>query len=715
MTQEQHSSSALLAEFPPNTEEQWREAAEALLKGAPFEKVMTRRTPEGIVLQPIFRKEVLQSLPASETLPGFDGFTRGTRASGYAGLPWEISQELPFGLPEDFNKAARNDLMRGQNALNLLFDIATLKGEDPDEAGIGEVGGCGLSVACLDDLQRAFDQLQAEAIAFHLRSGTSGLALGALFLSWLEQQGIDPAKVHGSLGMDPLAVWAASGWLPSTPGTLFTEQYILARHCVQNAPSIRSIGVSTLPYHQAGASSVEELGIALATGVAYLREMMGRGLSVDQAARQIRFSFSIGPNFFMEMAKFRAIRPLWAQVVEAFGGGEEAAKMKMHARTGFFYKTRRDPYVNILRTTTEALSAVLGGVDSLCVGTFDENLRTPDRLSRRVARNIQIILQEECELANVVDPAGGSWAIEWLTDQIAGKSWKFFQEIEEEGGMPDALSSGMILKRIENTAADCRAQLNQRRISLVGTNVYPNSEETAPSHELPDYGELKKIRSRQIRNLRVGVDEASDNAIMEALENIVEAEPEQVVPAMIEAYAAGATVGEVSKTIRLDAQAGPPIQPMPNRRLASHYEKLRDASEAHEKKTGKKPLLFLCNLGPLKRHKLRAEFTQNFFRVGGFEIISPEGFESPEEAVSALKETGAGITVVCGADDDYAENFPAFASAIKQAFPEIRVLLAGHPGEKETTYREAGMDDYIFVKSDNYEKNRSYLEHLGVL
>lgn len=705
----------LLSEFPKSTAEMWRDAADKLLKGRPFDKVMRSQTPEGICLEPIFRKEVLDRLSATESFPGFDGYLRGTKASGYQQDPWEIAQELPYGTPAAFNAAIRADLMRGQNALNVILDIATLKGLDPDSANFGEVGACGLSLACMRDIETAFNGILPEAVGLYIRTGCAGLSVGALLFAWLKKQDVDLANIKGSLGMDPIAVLAAAGRVPSKLTELLTEQAIVANYCVKEAPGIRAVGVSTLPYHQAGASSVQELGCALATGACYLTEMTERGMTVDEAAQQIRFSFAIGPNFFMEIAKLRAARVLWSQVVKAFGGSAESQKIVMHARTGLYNKTQNDPYVNMLRTTTEALSGAIAGVDSLCVGNFDEVTRLPDEFSRRISRNSQVILQEECELTAVVDPAGGSWAVEWLTNEVSEKAWDFFQSIEAEGNIVRALSSGYLQKAIAETASVNEQRLNTRRTSLVGTNVYPNLEEKELEVRSPNYTEVHEERVREIVAIRSQMDEGSDQAVMSALGKIVEASGETVFPILIEAVEAGATIGEITKTIRATVEPEEPIQLLPATRLAAKYEAMRSAAASFASKTGRAPIIFLTNMGPLRRHKLRADFTKSFFEAGGFEVISPSGFESPDVAVKALLESRAGVTVVCGTDDDYSAQFADYAKAIKSALPEVQVVLAGHPGENESTYREAGMDDYIFVKSDNYATNFRYLSGLGVL
>ena len=289
------------------------------------------------------------------------------------------------------------------------------------------------------------------------------------------------------------------------------------------------------------------------------------------------------------------------------------------------------------------------------------------------------------------------------------------QQIEARGGMTDALASGFIADTIQATDAANRSQLNQRRSSLIGTNVYPNLEEAALEALLPDYAELREQRARKIADRRTATDEGTDSLVMTALGNILESTRETAVDTLVEALLAGATIGEVSRTIRASATPPAAIPPLPSLRLAQGYEDLRTASQKFAAKTGNAPKIFLTNLGPLRRHKPRADFTRSFFAAGGFDVISPDGFDNPADAVAALVQSDAGITVVCGADPDYEEKFAAFATAIKTAIPEMQVVLAGFPGAHEPAYRAAGMDDYIFVKSDNYATNRRYLEGLGVL
>lgn len=701
--------------FAASTPEEWRAAADALLKGAPFDKVMRTPTPEGITLEPIYRREILDGLPGVNSLPGQDNYLRGTKPAGYRGTPWEIAQEIPYGDASSFNHALLADLARGQNGVNVLLDLATMNGRDPDTAPAGDVCACGLSLASLADITRAFRGVLPDAVSFHFQSGCGGLAIEGLFLAWLDNAKVDLATVRGGLNFDPIGTLAGSGTLPTSLDQAYDEMAVLAAHNDAHLPQFAAVGVSGLPAHCAGGSAVEELAIAIATGTAYLRAMTGRGLSIDTAARQIRFTLALGGDFFMELSKLRAARVLWARVVRELGGSAEAAKLRIHGRTGLYNKTRNDPYVNMLRTTTEALSGVLGGVDSLSVGAFDECLRAPDVFARRIARNTQIILQEECELTGVVDPAGGSWFVEWLTDQVARKSWEGFQKIEAAGGIAAALAAGTIQADIAATRAGKEKALSQRRMALVGTNQYPNLGEQTLTAEAIDYAALQARRARDLTDHRTAADHETDLAVMASLDALLGARDAHVVPLIVNAVKAGATIGEITRAARGHAGPAPSISPLPNTRLAVSYEVLRDASAAYKAANGHGPKIHLATLKALRRHKPRADFIRAFFETGGFELATPDGADTAEAAASAALASGARIVVICGHDEDYPVMVPEVIRAIKAEDPACQVLLAGFPGDNETAFMAAGMDGYIFVKSNNLETNKKFLAMLGVL
>ncbi len=685
--------------FAPNSYEEWRAAAEALLKGAPFEKKMLTRTLEGITLQPIYRRQDAEELAAADPLPGAGSFRRGSRPDGYLANPWEVAQELSASTAEEFNAFLLASLMSGQTAANALLDVATQLGLDPAAATAGQVGVCGLSLANADDLAAALDEVVPSAIGLHFQSGLSGVAVEAFLLAWLDRSGSAPRELRGSLNMDPLGVLAASGTLPVALEQLFDELSWLVDYNEKNLPDFQSVGVSAMPCHCAGGSAVEELAGALASGACYFNALLERGCSADAVARQIRFTLPIGSDFFMEIAKLRAARQLWARIAREFGASESACAMRVHARTGLYNKTRRDPYVNMLRTTSEALAAVVGGVDSLHVGAFDETLRTPNDFAHRIARNTQIILQEECNLTEVVDPAGGSWYIEELTDQLARKAWAAFQEIEAEGGILASLQSGALQGRVAKVRAARRKLLGQRRTSLVGTNKYANAQEKLLEASLPDSQAVLQKRKDEL---------AAKSAIALDLTEVS-------IDALATAAQQGVSIGELYKLVREKAAPGETCEALPDSRLAEDYETLRSAAEAFKARTGAAPQIFLATLGALRRHKLRADFSRAFFEAGGFDVVASPGQTEPEQVAADVVASGASITVVCGRDDDYEAMLEPVIKAIKAVKPSIKVVLAGYPGDKEAAYREAGLDDYIFIKTDNYATNRSYMEELGVV
>ena len=381
--------------FPPHTYDQWRKAVDKQIKGASFEKKLVKGTYEGIDIQPMYFSHDVKDLPHMGSLPGISPFVRGTKALGHVVAPWEISQEICYGDPVEFNRAARADFERGQTALNVVLDSAVLSGLDPDRAEPGQVGRSGLSIAATDDVAAAFAGIDLEQTPIFIHAGPSCLSTASLIAAFLQRDGKSIEKLRGCIASDPLGSLCVEGVLPISLEKSYYEMACLTLWARDNAPLLRTVAVNGCPYHDAGASAVQELAFAMATGVEYLREMLSRGLSIDDAAPRICFVFSTGSDFFMEMAKLRAARLFWERVVDAFGGNDGSKRLFMHARTSWWNKTVTDSYVNMLRVTTEAFSAICGGCDSLHVGAFDEPVGLPDDFSRRIARNVQLLLKNE--------------------------------------------------------------------------------------------------------------------------------------------------------------------------------------------------------------------------------------------------------------------------------------------------------------------------------
>jgi methylmalonyl-CoA mutase len=703
---------SLSGDFSPPTYEEWKIAAEQYLKGVPFEKALVTRTYEGIDLQPIYRREDIENLPHLEKKPGFGNFARGTSAEGYLDRSWEICQTIPYSLPEEFNKALKHDLERGQTAVNLVLDKSARMGVDADTAeaddqgDVGGVGVDGVSISHLEDLSIALKDIDLGKFPIHIDAGLSGLEMVTALAALLKKEGKAIAKLKGSVCTDPVGFLALHGKLPFSMETAYNRPAQVVRWAVEHAPQIKTVGISGVPYHNAGASAVQELAYALATAVEYIDRLSEQNLSIDQIAGSMRFTFAVGPFYFMEVAKLRAARILWAKIVEAYGGNKESQKMTIHGVTSFHNQTMYDPYVNMLRTTTEAFSAVVGGVDSLQTNPFDETFGPPDEFSRRIARNTQIILDEETQLDQLIDPAGGSYYVEKLTHEVAEKAWALFREIEKRGGMLKALTEGYPQEEIEAVTAKRNKDLAKRKSVLVGTNTFADVKEEKLESKAPDYDAVRKTRTRQLKTYR---DAAAKDTVSDALSRLT-ASP---VEASIEALTAGATIGEVFAA--LGAGESPQIKPLNVYRAAEMFEELRDAVAAYEAKTGAKPKLFLANMGPLRQYKARADFTRGFFETGGFDIVYPKGFETPEAAVDAAIQSRAPVVVICSTDPTYPELVPPVTKGLKEINPDIIVVLAGYPKDQVEAHKQSGVDEFIYLGADARQILSNVLTRIGVL
>jgi len=697
----------LLGEFEPATYEQWRAEAEAALKGAPFDKKLLTRTPEGITLQPIYPRGALDGLPHLGGLPGFAPFARGTLALGHAAVPWEICGELVEPLPEQAAAALRDDADRGLSAVVLRADRAARAGLDPDAADDGDVGRDGVSIACVADLEQALEAFDPARLALHLEPGEAGLALSAVVFAMAQGRGLDPAAIRGGGGFDPLGELARTGALDRPVPRALDEMAALVAWSRARAPRWRPVAASGRPYHDAGASAVEELAFALATGVEYVRELIDRGIAVDDACLALGFRFSVGPSFFTEVAKLRAARLVWAQAVTAFGGGDDARRMWLQTRSSAWSTTVTDPWVNMLRVTTETFSAVIAGADSVVAGPFDEAVRLPDEFSRRVARNVQVILADESNLGRVVDPAGGSHYVERLTHEIAERAFDLFREVERAGGMAAALAQGIPGRRVAATAAARADRLGKRTDALIGTNTFPNPIEKPLDPREPDWQAVVGQRRSAAAGARQAV-----KGVDGALAQVSSATGAALIDAAIAAASAGATLGQIHRAARGDGDATA-VEPLAIHRACDMYERLRERADAIARKRGRRPQVFLANMGPIKQHKARADFSTGFFEVGYFEVLGNDGFATPEDAARAAGESGADVAVICSTDDTYPELVPRFTAGFKRGAPRPIVILAGFPRDQVDAHRTAGVDDFIHIKSDNYGVLADLLERLG--
>ncbi len=681
---------SLAADFPTPTRQQWLAAVDKALKGAPFDKKLVTPLYEGIAVQPLYTRA---DSPAEGGLPGLAPYTRGATAGGEG---WAIRTEHHDADPEQVNAAMLTDLARGATALTLRLDRAArrgLDGDDPRAEGMAGVDGA--MVYSIDDLDRALRGVYLDMVPLSLEAGAQAEPAAALLAALWRNRGITPAQAQGAFNADPLGVLAAGGVLGQGLESALARMAGLAAWTAEYWPHVTAVGVDTSAHYNAGATEAQDLAAALATGLAYLRALSEHGIEIDTACRQMAFTLSVGCDQFLTIAKLRAARLLWARVTEVCGATPPARAMRIHARTADRILSRRDPWVNMLRTTVAAFAAGVGGAASVAVAPFDAALGPSDDFARRIARNSQVLLQEESSLATVADPAGGSWYVEALTRQLADAAWALFQDIEGRGGMAATLLDGWWAGQLAQSWAARERNIARRKDSLTGINEFPNILEKPVQRPAPDLAELRMRASVRLAPARVEV----PHFRADSLDDLVDAAEQ------------GVSIGRMAAA--LADGPGLSIPALPRHRHAESFEALRDAADAHKAATGAWPSVFLANLGRVAQHTARATYAKNFFEAGGIQALGNSGFKDAESCAQAFKDSGARIAVLCGGDAQYEEHAEAFARALKAAGVQT-LFLAGNPGDKRDAYAAAGVDSFISVGCDVLAILRSTLADLGV-
>ena len=626
--------------------ENWRRLVETELKGASFEKKLVTRTFEGVALRPLYTRaataERTAHFEALGRAPGVPPFLRGSRT---AGARWEVAQEIAAATAEEFNLRLRADLMAGQ-------DCAVLINRSPARPD-------GLNLAGPGELAHALAGVELSVLPVHLDAGAVVGPLGRALLDYATERGVTGERLGGSLTADPCAAWVAGGGLPGGWDAALDALASWTETAAKAAPALRTIGVDARLWAEAGGTAVHELACALAATADYLRGLGARGAALAVSVPRLRVTFAAGPQFLMETAKFRAWRPLLARLVVALGGDAALAGCAaVHAVTAGWNKSRLDPHVNLLRVTTEAFAAALGGVDSLHVAPYDAvfGATDGDGMARRIARNVHALLAEEFGATFPIDPTGGSWCIESLTDELARAAWKQFQDFERQGGFAAALRAGAPQALVAAAAKEKADAVGARRYGLVGVNVFPKPREvTLPGRVAPPPG-------------------SGEGATEE------------------------------------------PIVAVRAFRAAAGFECLRDAAAAAVA-AGSAPKAFLAKIGPVSQHKARADFVTGFLLPGGFELAAKQAFATAEEAAAAAAAGGAPIAVLCSSDETYPELVPAFASALRAARPGVIIALAGLPAETTVrdAYTAAGVDLFIHLRAPVEETLVNLFKKIGVL
>ncbi len=712
-------------DFPPADYAAWRALAEADLQGASFEQKLVTHTYEGIDIQPVYSARDRPGDGVLNGVPGRPPFVRGATPLGAVEAGWDLRQEHAYPDPAVANQAIIEDLTGGVTSLLLRLDSAARGGLDPDAPAAAALAGRdGMMVYHVEDLDRALAGVHLDMIGVTLEAGAAFLPAAALLAALWRRRGVGPDQARGAFNADPLAVLARDGQLPMPPERALGLMADLAAWTAKTYPHVTAVRVGTAPYHHAGATAAQDLGFGMATGVEYLRALTGgrsrepsgtlecpgparlagptTGLDVDTAARQILFSISVGTHHFLAVAKLRAARRLWSRVVEACGGSPEAGAMRLHARVSKRVLTLRDPYVNLLRNTVACFAAGIGGAEAITSVPFDSVAGPPDGLGRRIARNTVLILQEEAHLNRVIDPPGGSWYLDWLTDQVADRAWAVFQEVERAGGMLKALRDGWVAKQIDSAFAPRAKNLARRKEGITGVSEFPHVGEAPVVRPAPD-----RVALRSAAITRLAGERRSGPAL-----HAVAAGQERTAAA-VEAAGQGASVGLLALNLGFHAHPTviPPLAPHP---FAAPFEELRDASDAWQTRHGRRPRVFLACMGSAAHHTARATYAKNFFEAGGFEVVGESGFKEADAAAKAFADSAATVAVICSSDKLYLDVVPPLAPKLKAAGARS-VVLAGNPGANEAAWRAAGVDRFIFIKCDVLGTLREMLREEGVL
>ena len=706
---------ALENDFPKIDYATWRKAVEGELKGIPFDKKMVSRTYEGIDLQPIYTEDIFPTSGDPFGVPGFSPFTRGSQVLGNSRTGWDIRQEHSDPDPAEVNAHILADLRNSVNSIVLRLDAGSSAGYDADDPHAAQLSGRdGVIISAAGDLQRALDHVHLDIAGVWLDAGSSFLPAAALYVASARQAGIDPHRLLGGFNADPLGTLMHEGSLPVPLDVALKQMVDLAAWTGAHAPHMTAVEVGTSPYHHAGATSAQDVAFLLGTGVEYLRALTAGGLDVNAASKQIAFSVSVGCRFYQAIAKIRAARMLWAHLVGSCGGDAAAQTMRLRTTTSRRVMTTRSAALNILRNTAACYAGAIAGADAITTIPFDAPVVLSTELSRRIARDTQLILAEECHLNHVIDPAGGSWYIDWYTRQLADKAWALFQQIEAQGGMLAAASSGWVVQQISPVELKRERDIATRRLPITGVSEHPDISEKKLAEAAPSRVELRMAAAQRLSNWR------KTHVPQPALDLLIGAAQRSDLPAgeltarVIDAAEAGATLGQLAAALSAQGTEPAHVAPLVVHPFDEVFEELRDASDAFAAGHGHRPRVFLAGVGSIAEQIARKTYAKNFFEAGGFEVLAREAKFDVDSAAAEFAKSGAKIAVICSTDKQYVSCVVGLAPKLKQAGART-VIVAGNPGASEPSYRAAGVDRFIFVKCDVIETISSLLRDEGAL
>jgi methylmalonyl-CoA mutase len=663
---------------------EWRDSARAELGGRD-PAALGRTTPEGIVRRPLYTGADLAGLEAARGMPGFPPYLRGPRATMYANRPWTIRQYAGFSTAEESNRFYRDNLAAGQTGLSVAFDLATHRGYDSDHPRVeGDVGKAGVAIDSVEDMKILFDGIPLDRMSVSMTMNGAVLPVLAAYIAAAEEQGVAEARLSGTIQNDVLKEFMVRNTYIYPPGPSMRIVADIIAYAARRMPRFNPISISGYHMQEAGATAAQELGFTLANGLEYVRAALGRaGLGIDDFAPRLSFFFGIGMDFFMEVAKLRAARLLWAELMQGFQPrNPQSLALRTHCQTSGVSLTEQDPYNNIVRTTIEALAAVLGGTQSLHTNAFDEALALPTPLSARVARNTQLILAEETAIREVVDPLGGSYYVERLTADLADAARALIAEVEAMGGMVKAIEAGMPKLRIEEAAARRQAAVDRGTAVVVGVNKYRAAEETEIPLRDIDNRAVREAQVARLAALRSRRDAAACRQALDALRQAASGGG-NLLEASVAAMRARATVGEVSDALesvftryRATIRSAAGV-------YAGAYEgdegfrRIREDVAAFARAEGRRPRILVAKLGQ-DGHDRGAKVIATAFADLGFDVDIGPLFQTPEEAARQAVENDVHAVGVSSQAAGHKTLVPRLVEALRAAGAgDILVVVGG--------------------------------------
>jgi methylmalonyl-CoA mutase len=675
------------------TRSDWQAAASKEVKG----KDIVWHTPEGIEVRPLYAGEDVEGVDPG--LPGFAPYTRGPYASMYTGRPWTIRQYAGFSTAEDSNAFYRRNLAAGQKGLSVAFDLATHRGYDSDHPRVtGDVGKAGVAIDTLDDMKILFDGIPLDTMSVSMTMNGAVLPVMAFYIVAAEEQGVAQAQLSGTIQNDILKEFAVRNTYIYPPAPSMRIVADIIAYTSKHMPRFNSISISGYHMLEAGATAVQELAYTLADGMEYVRVAKAKGLDVDAFAPRLSFFFGIGMNFFMEIAKLRAARLLWHRIMHGFGAtNPKSLMLRTHCQTSGVSLTEQDPYNNIVRTTVEAMAAVLGGTQSLHTNSFDEAIALPTDFSARIARNTQLILAEESGITHVADPLGGSYFIESLTKELADKAWALIGEVEALGGMTAAVAEGLPKRRIEEAAAARAARADRGEDVIVGVNRYRLEDEAHLDILQIDNDKVRSGQVARLAKVRSERDEAATEAALAALREGAKGEA-NLLALSVEAARARATLGEISQALE-DAFGRYGTTPEPVKGIyGGAYEgdprwaRAGAGVSAIERRLGRKPRMLVAKMGQ-DGHDRGANLVASAFGDLGFEVVPGPLFQTPEESARLAVEKEVDVVGASSLAAGHKTLVPELIGHLRDlGRPDIKVVVGGViPAQDYDMLREAGV------------------------